>query len=85
MEIRNCSPLYVKNRSDHRAVLNTWHCIVNEGWDSETAIPWAVAKFDADEHVVRTNWRAIAAQGRWMNGKYDHEPVRYALVAVYGI
>ena len=85
MEIRNCSPLYVRNRHDYYAVLHAWHCIVNGGWDSETAIPWAAERFDADESVVRSHWRAIAAQGRWKNGKYDHEPVHYALVAIYGV
>lgn len=85
MAILNCSPLYVRDPDDYRAVLDAWYLTVIHGWDLETAIPWAVAKFDADEGVVRTHWRAMVSQGRWMNGKYDHEPVRYALVAVFGI
>ncbi len=85
MKIRNCSPLYVKDPHNYHAVVDAWYLIVIGGWDSETAIPWAVAKFEADEGVVRTHWRAMVSQDRWMNGKYDQEPVRYSLVAVYGV
>ena len=82
MKFRICSHLYVRNRDDYRAVLHVWHCIVNGGWDSETAIPWAVEKFEADEVVVRKNWRAMADHWKDYNSQV---PLRYPLVAAFGV